>query len=208
VKAPRGFRLPLGAFLFFPLKMRKRNECLRIQNNALWTKEDEMKRYFICFLTIGLLLAISSPVYAQTGKMAIVGTWKLISIERVDGKGNVIGPDEAWLGKKQTGLRIYDPNGYIMTQYMRLDPPVVTPPGSLQEIADAFGSCWAYFGTYEVKEMEGKEGYVAHHVQGCIKPEDVGRAFIIKFKISGNRLILTHMMYYRRYTLERVEKGE
>ena len=168
-----------------------------------------MKRYFICLLTIGLLLVISSPVYAQTGKMAIVGTWKLISIERVDSRENVIGPDESFLGKRQTGLRIYDTSGYYSVQFMR-DPPAASA-GSLEEIADAFGAYYAHFGTYEVKEIEGKEGkegVVLHYLQGSFNPGYVGVYFYRKFKISGNRLMLTEMKAYRKFTYERVEKGQ
>jgi len=149
-----------------------------------------MKRYFICLLTIGLLLVICPPCYAQTGKMAIVGTWKLICIERVDWRGNVIGPDEAFLGKKQTGLRIYDTSGYTSLQVMRIEPRAASA-GSLEEIADAFGAYYAYFGTYEVKETEGKEGkegIVIHHLQGSLRPEEVGKDYVHKFKISGNCL--------------------
>ena len=167
-----------------------------------------MKRFFICLLTIGLLLAICPPSYAQTGKMAIVGTWKLISIERVDGKGNVIGPYE-WLGKKQTGLRIYDTSGYYAVQDMR-DPPAASAR-SLEEIADAFRAYHAHFGTYEIKEIEGKEGkegIVLHYLQGSLMPGKVGMYYHRTFKISGNRLMITVGEDAMRLTYERVEKGK
>ena len=168
-----------------------------------------MKRYFIFFLTIGLVLLICPPCHAQTGKMAIVGTWKLICIERVDWMDNVIGPYEWFLGKKQTGLIIYDTSGYMSAQYMR-DPPAASA-GSLEGIADAFGAYFAYFGTYEVNETggkEGKEGVVVHHLQGSLKPEDVGMKFGRKYKISGNRLMLTVPADAMRLTFERAEKGK
>ena len=165
-----------------------------------------MKRYFVCFLTIGLLLAICPPCYGQCSKMAIVGTWKLICIERVDWKDNVLGPYE-WLGKKQIGLRIYDTSGYYAVQDMR-DPPAASA-GSLEEMADAFRAYHAHFGTYEIKEMEGKqgkEGVVLHHLQGSLMPGKVGMYYHWTFKISGNRLMITVRQDAMRLTYERVEK--
>ena len=161
-----------------------------------------MKRYFICFLAIGLFLFISFPCYAQTGNKALVGTWKLIAMELVDSDGKVVEADE-WLGKKPTGIIMYDSAGYMSVQLMR-DPQ---EPGAFDKyFADRY---YAYYGTYEVvvKEgTEGKEGYVFHHLQGSLSRGEIGRDYQRIFKISGNRIMLT--VSNKRLTFERAEKGK
>jgi hypothetical protein len=159
-------------------------------------KEAAMKKLFICFLTIGFALLIYPSSYAQSGKMGVVGTWKLISIEQE--RFGEIQPDE-WLGKKPTGIIMYDTTGYMSVQLMR-DP---------QE-QGALDKYYAYFGTYEleVKEgTEGKEGVVLHHLQGSLDRYEIGLDYKRRFKISGNRIMLT-TPGNRRLTFERVEKGK
>jgi hypothetical protein len=155
-----------------------------------------MKRYFICFLIIGCLSFVPS-VYAQTGNPAFVGTWKLLSIDYVDLDGNVTDPN-SWLGKKPTGLIIYDTSGHISLQLMR-DP----------EERGSFDKYYAYFGTYQVIKVkegsEGKEGVVLHHLQGSLSQSEIGVDYRRMFKISGNRLMLTTPENWR-FTFERVEK--
>jgi hypothetical protein len=73
---------------------------------------------------------------------------------------------------------------------------------SLEEKKDAFDGYAAYFGTYEVNE---KEGFVLHHIQGSIRPDEVGITYKRMFKISGNRLMLTTENLLR-LTWERIEK--
>ncbi len=167
-----------------------------------------MKRYFICFLAIGLLV-VCPLRYAQTANMAVDGTWKLISIESVDAGGKVIGANE-WMGKKPTGVLMYDATtGYMSVQIFRDRRPVSTL--SLEDRADAYNAYHAYFGTYEVKETkgkEGKEGVVVHHLQGSLIPEEVGAEYWRMFTISGNRLMLTVSIPSMRLTWERVEKGK
>lgn len=170
-----------------------------------------MNRYFICFLAIGLL-AICPLCYAQTGNMAVDGTWKLISIESVDVAGKVIGATE-WMGKKPTGLLMYDATaGYMSIQLIRDRRPAYAL--SLEDRADAYKAYYAYFGTYEVKETEGKdgkEGIVVHHLQGSLMPEEVGAEYWRMFKISGDRIMLTAQLSASqsvRLTFERVEKGK
>ena len=148
-----------------------------------------MKSYFICFLTVGLLV-ICPLSYAETDNVAVVGTWKLISIDWVDSNGEVTRADE-WMGKNPIGVIIYDPIGYMSVQLMR-NP----------KEKEAHERFYAYFGTYEVK---GKEGLVSHHVQGGLWLSEVGVTLERKFKISGNRLMIT-TPHLRRLTFERVEK--
>jgi hypothetical protein len=167
-----------------------------------------MRRYFICFLAIGLILFISFPCYAQTGNRALVGTWKLIAMELVDSDGKVVEADE-WLGKKPIGIIMYDSIGYMSVQLMR-DPQ---EPGAFDKyFADRY---YAYYGTYEIVAKvgtEGKEGNVIHHLQGSLIRGETGRSFQRTFKISGNRITLTAItptgITNKKLTFERVEKGK
>ena len=167
-----------------------------------------MNRYSISFLAIGLLV-ICPLCYAQTGNMAVHGSWKLISIESVDAGGKVIGANE-WMGKKPTGLLMYDATtGHMSVQIFRDRRPASTL--SLEDRADAYIAYHAYFGTYEVKETkgkEGKQGVIVHHLQGSLIPEEVGAEYWRTFKISGNRIMLTVSIPSMRLTWERVEKAK
>ena len=158
---------------------------------TLVKKEMAMKKYRMWFFTFALF-AFPSLCYAQDGKDAVVGTWKLISIERVRSTGEVEGAD-VWLGKNPTGVIMYDTTGYMSVQLMR-DP---------QE-GYALERYYAYFGIYEVNE---KEGSILHHVQGSLSSTEVGITYRRMFKISGNRIMLTTPQL-RRLTFERVEKGK
>ncbi len=150
------------------------------------------KGCFICFLAIGLFYFFCSSCYAQTGNMVVVGTWKLISIDQVNSQGEVIKADD-WMGKKPTGIIIYDTTGYMSVQFMR-DPK---EEGGIIRY-------YAYFGTYEVK---AKEGVILHNLEGSLMSDEVGMLYRRNFKISGNRLMLTTPKN-RRFTFEHVEKGK
>jgi hypothetical protein len=135
------------------------------------------------------LLAFPSLCFAQSGKEAFVGGWKLVSIDKVLVTGEVFSADE-WLGKNPSGLIIYDASGYMSVQIMR-DP---------QE--NNVFRYYAYFGPYEVNE---KEGFVLHHIKGSLWPEEVGVTYKRNFKMVGNRIMLTTPSL-RRLTFERIEK--
>jgi len=162
-------------------------------------------RLSIPALTFITLLLTPVICHAEGGKDAIVGAWKLASIERVRQTGEVERPDD-WMGRSPTGVVIYDAAGYMSVQFMR-DPRPTFKTGAwftatLEEKKDAFEGYYAYFGTYEVNE---KEGSVLHRVQGSLRPEEVGVSYKRSFMLSGNRLILT-TPELRRLTFERVEK--
>ena len=167
----------------------------------------------VFYLLLGYWIIRHLPLcYAQTGNMAVHGSWKLISIESVDAGGKVIGANE-WMGKKPTGLLMYDATvGYMSIQLIRDRRPAYTL--SLEDRADAYKTYYAYFGNYEVKETEGKEGKegaIVYHLQGSLMPEEVGAEYWRMFKISGNRIMLIAQLSASqsiRLTFERVEKGK
>jgi hypothetical protein len=146
-----------------------------------------MKMCRICIIFF-ILLAIPFLCFAQGGKEAFVGAWKLTSIEHVRPNGEVL--TNIW-GQNPNGLLLYDSKGYISVQWVRDPRPTmaydlrkVTP----EELKDAYLAYYAYFGTYEVNE---KEGFVVYHVQVSLRPAEVGIDFKRFFKMSDNRITLS-----------------
>jgi hypothetical protein len=59
--------------------------------------------------------------------------------------------------------------------------------GTPEEIKAAFGGYGAYFGTYEINEAEG---FVIHHVEGSLFPNNIGTDQKRFFELSGDQLVL------------------
>jgi len=171
-----------------------------------------MKRYRI-YIFLFALLAIPNLCFAQGGKEAVLGAWRLISIEGVGPDGQrKTGP---WMGENPVGLIIYHPTGYMSVQFMRDPRPTLASDNprnaTPEEIKTAYFGYYAYFGTYEVNE---KEEFVIHHIQGSLFPNEVGIDYKRTFKISGDRITLTTppvkspsdgLMYTIDLTWERVK---
>lgn len=113
-------------------------------------------------------------------RKALVGTWRLVSIEG--------GADPGNRGTKPTGLIIYDAQGNMAAQIMPDRPrPKWTGTPTPQQALDAMRGYTAYFGTYTIDE---KAGTVTHHRQGMLDGGVVD--FVRKFEFApGDRVILT-----------------
>jgi hypothetical protein len=144
-----------------------------------------MKSHRIVIL-LSIVLAIPSLCFAQGGKEALIGAWKLISFEGI-APGNKITP----FGTNPVGLIIYHPTGYMSVQFMGDKRPTFASghpaSASPEETKGAFLTYYSYFGTYEVNE---KDGFVIQHVQCSLNPLEVGNDHKRTFKISGDRLTL------------------
>jgi hypothetical protein len=125
----------------------------------------------------------------------LVGRWKLVSLEAVRPNGEVV---REW-GINPTGYLSYDTSGFVSVQFMR-DPRAAKPSRQLtsDERREAFDSYYAYYGRFEVDE---KEGSVTHHIQGSMRPYEVGTDLKRFFKLSGDRLDL-------RSAPQQLETGE
>ena len=128
----------------------------------------------------------SSP-RASTGSLKdrFVGTWKLVSMEQRNAKGEVIPP--ASPAPNRTGYIIYDPAGYVAVSIMPVGRKKYAAQQPTDDEAKAAMTGYAgYFGTFIVNE---KEGFVTHRLQGSVNP---GMAVDQKrfFELSGNRLTL------------------
>lgn len=88
-----------------------------------------------------------------------------------------------WIGR----LR-YDEKGYISVQLMELNRPHLEDEESLEDIKNAFEGFNAYFGTYNVDDVEGS---VTHHVEGAMYPNWTNTDLKRFFKFDNNKLELT-----------------
>ena len=73
------------------------------------------------------------------------------------------------------------------------DPPARwahQSPGDadVAERAHAFDRYYAYFGRYAV---DPGQGVVTHYVEGSLEPSEVGVTYERRFRLEGDRLILT-----------------
>lgn len=163
-----------------------------------------MRRHLLS-VTVISLLAIAPFCFAQADRKTnryanksqnrklkivtskIVGTWKLVSDEFRRPNGEVI--PFPGLGPNVRGLLVYDETGHMAVHIMNLDRPnfVGVRNAPCDDLKAALRGYRGYFGGYEVND---KEGYVIHHVEGSVFPNAAGQDWKRSFKLSGNRLVL------------------
>ncbi|HEY4951332.1 MAG TPA: lipocalin-like domain-containing protein [Candidatus Acidoferrales bacterium] len=111
-----------------------------------------------------------------------VGTWKLVSISSSESR---------LFGERPMGILIYDADGHVAVQIMRNPrPDISSGPGfpTPKEVQIAYKGYYAYYGTYDVNR---EKKTITHHLEGSLRPGDVGKDFTRAYEISGNRLALT-----------------
>jgi hypothetical protein len=120
----------------------------------------------------------SSKAYSDQ----FVGTWKLVSISSSESR---------LFGERPMGILIYDAEGNVAVQIMRNPRPDLScAPGfpTAREVQVAYKGYYAYYGTYDV---DPEKRTITHHLEGSLRPGDVGKDFTRAYEISGNRLALT-----------------
>lgn len=147
---------------------------------------------------------------------ALVGAWRLASVETIRPNGEVIYP---FYGKHPEGLIVYDHSGWMSVQIVS-DPKPAAPKTNSREaflaatpaekIAAAEGY-YAYCGTWTV---DASTSTVIHHVKQALYPGERGQEWPRHFTLDGNRLTLTvkaHEMgedHERKLVWERVQKEQ
>jgi hypothetical protein len=126
----------------------------------------------------------SASVYEskQSDSNPFVGTWRLVSIASSESR---------LFGERPIGILMYDADGHVAVQIMRNPrPDLSSGPGfpTAKEVQIAYKSYYAYYGTYEVN---WEKRTITHHLEGSLRPGDVGKDFTRAYEISGNRLALT-----------------
>lgn len=115
----------------------------------------------------------------------MVGAWQLVTWRRIDPGGVSVYP----LGESPRGILIYTPDGHMAVQMLRRSRPAIDTDdplgGSESARAEAYSSCLAYYGRYEV---DGDR--VIHHVEGCLFPNWSDTAQDRPLLLRGNELSL------------------
>ena len=151
-----------------------------------------MNRLFVPFVIA--LLCAQLPAAPPSGAYApLIGVWQAVGVEAVGPKGVI---NTEWLGKEPTGVLIYDASGMMAVQLMRDPRPLKQGPEGGKpldsEKAQFFDGYYAYFGRYEVDEKTHK---VKHHIQGSLKPGEVGVTYTRTFELVGDSLSITTPEY-------------
>jgi Lipocalin-like domain len=158
-----------------------------------------MPRNLVALLVaIGLVTFEFSPSAAPAGapnrqtsagrlEDRFVGTWKLVSMEQRNAKGEVIPPAASAGNQNRIGYIVYDAAGYMAVSIMPVGRKKYAGAEPTDEEAlAAITGYTAYFGTFTVNE---KEQAVTHHLQGSLNP-NMGTDQKRHFELSGNRLTL------------------
>jgi hypothetical protein len=115
----------------------------------------------------------------------LVGTWQLVAWRRVVGDATVTYP----LGEDAHGLLVYTANGRMIVQLVAANRPQLDTTdalgGDVQARADAYSTCLAYFGTYEV---DGDT--VIHSVDSSLFPNWSGAVQARPYTYDGRELVL------------------
>lgn len=137
----------------------------------------------------GLSCGRTAPVQPRADANALVGTWRLVSLETIRPGGEAL---TEWMGKRPSGLIAYLPSGYMSVQIMRDPRPAVagtTWAGTTAaEKLAAIDGYYAYFGTYVV---DAGVQTVTHHVLASLRPHEVGLKYLRRFELADDRLTLT-----------------
>ena len=183
-------------------------------------------RFFISVLLCCLAVALraqdsaksatANPATQETTSeaRALVGTWRLISVETLRPNGEIIYP---FYGKHPEGLLIYDPSGWMSVQIVSDPKPLVPKADSREaflaskttEKAAAADGYYAYFGTWTV---DAANSTVTHHIEQSFYPGERGESGVRRMSISGQLLTLvarTHEMgedHQRKLVWQRVQQ--
>jgi hypothetical protein len=129
----------------------------------------------------------SNITHAQSAP-DFVGTWRLVSYEARDAKGQLQYP----MGEHVSGQLVYDSTGNMSAHVMRDDRPLFAANdpvrGTDAEVRAAFEGYTSYFGTYTI---DTQTQTVTHHVRGASYPNWVASDQRRHYTLDGARLSLS-----------------
>ena len=139
------------------------------------------------FRFLGVAILALRSLVARADEASVVGTWRLVSYEdKLPGSPSVYP-----FGHDPKGLLIYDANGRMSIQIMKVPHPKVASGDDSQvtpeEKQALYDSYVAYFGTYSVNP---DKGVVVHHVEADLADVYIGRDEERPFVLRGDTLIL------------------
>ena len=142
------------------------------------------------------VLWTSGTAATQTGdRRNLTGVWELVSLQDHRPNGEILD----WMGRNPTGTLVYSPDGRMSVQIMRDPRPPVAGSmwssdgrellrsASADEIREAYGGYYAYFGTWKIDE---RARTVTHHILGSLRAMEVGAGYVRPYEFSGDQLRL------------------
>ncbi|HUG15348.1 MAG TPA: lipocalin-like domain-containing protein [Thermomicrobiales bacterium] len=122
---------------------------------------------------------------------ALLGTWRLVSVEFIGDDGEMTYP----FGPDATGLLMYSADGHmsaVLMQQGRGSFDGMAVRRHLSDVSDAavraaYEGYVSYCGTWTVDEGHGT---VTHHVTESLNPAEVGRDNVRAYTLDGNRMRL------------------
>jgi Lipocalin-like domain len=111
----------------------------------------------------------------------LFGAWRLLSLDAIKADGEAT---TGWLGRKPTGLLVYDRSGYMSVQIMR------GPRGLSVEQDEKSASAPAYYAYFGAFEVDDRTHTIAHIVLGSLRSEEVGVTYTQDFELSPDQLTL------------------
>lgn len=121
---------------------------------------------------------------AGVAAVDLVGTWHLVAWRRIT-DGKVTHP----LGEGAEGRLVYTANGEMAVTMTAADRPAMPANdplgGDVEDRAQAYSTCLAYIGTYELRADD-----VVHRIEVCLYPGWAGAEQVRPFTYTGDTLIL------------------
>lgn len=120
----------------------------------------------------------------------LAGTWKLLAWRRIEQDGSTTDGSITYpLGEDAAGVLIYAPDGSMAVQMTAARRPAIRSAnalgGDLHERAQAYSTCLAYFGAWEV---QGET--VLHHIDAALYPNWSGTLQSRPFECDASTLVL------------------
>jgi|SRR5580698_960672 Lipocalin-like domain len=126
--------------------------------------------------------AMSNSAPNSSACNPFVGTWRLVSIDSGESR---------LFGESPVGVLMYDADGNVAVQIMRNPRPEFAAntmgfptPKDLQV---AYKGYYAYYGTYTI---DAAAGQITHHLNGSLRPGDVGKDFVRAYTVTDRTLSL------------------
>lgn len=140
----------------------------------------------LAILFIGLGVGAAAPVMSKDLARSLIGTWRLVSTEQRMADGTVR-PSPTY-GPRGTGYLIYSADGRMCAMLMDPDRPRwKADDPTVEELRAGFDHFVSYCGRFEVHE---EDGYVVHHVEMDLVPNNVGTELRRSVLLKGKTLKL------------------
>lgn len=153
------------------------------------TAANPTRVFFLFLLATLAAFAQTNPsaAHAPVARERLVGTWRLVSAGTTNADGKLEPFPE--YGPSPIGYLIYDPTGHMCVSLANPNHPKWANPEKPTDAEKlrSYDAFFAYCGTYEVRESEGR---VIHRPEESSWPHYIATDQSRNFRLEGTRLIL------------------